>query len=256
MSPRSCFVVPAAGRGSRLGLSVPKILAPVTPGRTIWSILRDRMVGVADHVHVVLAPEGVEPFEAAAQGDLRDGTVSTSVQPVPRGMGDAIFGACEHWQGYPNVFVLWGDQLGISTGTLRQVASLQLEARRPTVTLPVVWREGPYVQYQFDERQTKLLRVLQTREGDRCDAAGFSDVGYFGLSTGGLAEAWRTFEALGGVGAQTGEANFLPFLAFLSVDRGWPVRTLIVEDPDEARGVNTPEDLAYFGGLIADTENA
>jgi len=243
---RSCFVVPAAGRGSRLGLSVPKLLAPLTPGRTIWSVLRGRMSGLADHIHVVLSPDGMPAFEAAAGGDLRDGAVSASVQPVPRGMGDAIFGAHEHWQGYENVFVLWGDQLGIAHATLRRVVAAQLEAKVPSLTLPVVWREAPYVQYRFDEARGTLASVLQTREGDGCDAAGFSDVGLFGLSTTGLAAAWEAFEERGSLGARTGEANFLPFLSFLSTTRGWPVRRVVVDDAGEARGVNTPEDLAYF----------
>ncbi|MHB8419587.1 MAG: NTP transferase domain-containing protein [Myxococcales bacterium] len=255
---RACFVVPAAGRGSRLGGSGPKILTRVAPGHTIWSLLRQRMSGVADHVHLVLSPEGKAAFEAEAaleeagsaggraeaegRGIRADAGISLSVQPAPRGMGDAIFGAREHWAGYDDILVLWGDQLGISRGTLKQVAAAQ---SAPGVTLPLVRVERPYVQYQFDERGA-LSRVLQSREGDVCEPAGLSDVGLFGLSTAGLADAWAEFERLGTVGAKTGEANFLPFLSFLSTARSWPVRRVAVADAGEARGVNTPEDLAFF----------
>ncbi len=46
-------------------------------------------------------------------------------------------------------------------------------------------------------------------------------------------------------GETTGELNFLPFLTFLARN-GWDIRKLPVAEPREARGINTPEDLAYF----------
>ena len=258
-SSQSCFVIPAAGRGSRLGTGVPKILVPVTPQRTVWSLLRERIDGLADHIHVVVSPEGRAPFEAEAAADLSSDAVSVSVQPSPRGMGDAIFGARQQWEAYRHLFVLWGDQLGISTETLRRLAATQVAVEGATVTLPVAWSKRPYVQYQFNA-SGELARILQTREGDLCEPIGFCDVGLFGLSTAGLSEAWTDFERRGTVGKSTGETNFLPFLSFLSVERAWPVRRLTVASPEEARGLNTPEDLAYFrdqlSQQIASTEEA
>jgi bifunctional UDP-N-acetylglucosamine pyrophosphorylase/glucosamine-1-phosphate N-acetyltransferase len=257
MSPSApkgrCFVVPAAGRGSRLGIDVPKILAPVGSKRTVWSLLRQRMGSLADHIHVVVSPEGKKPFEAAAANDIDSGAVSVSVQREPRGMGDAIFGARDHWQRYANLFVLWGDQLGISFHTLDAVVDAQSAVKRPTLTLPVTWAERPYVQYVFDTG-VRLERILQSREGDRCEPSGYSDVGLFGLSTMGLAEAWTEFESRAALGKSTGEKNFLPFLSFLSVERDWPVQRLTVEDPGEARGLNTPEDLAFFAAQLSAKE--
>ncbi len=250
MPKRTCFVVPAAGRGSRLGIKLPKILAPVTPKRTVWSLLRERMDGLTDHIHVVVSPEGQKPFKAGAAADIRSGAVSVSVQPKPLGMGDAIFGAREHWQGYRDIFVLWGDQLGISSQTLKAVVAAQSASKRAALTLPVAWSVRPYVQYLFDTG-VRLERILQSREGDVCDPAGFSDVGLFGLSTAGLPEAWAEFEGRAAPGKSTGEKNFLPFLSFLSVARGWPVQRLPVANPEEARGVNTPEDLAFFAEQLS-----
>jgi hypothetical protein len=42
--------------------------------------------------------------------------------------------------------------------------------------------------------------------------------------------------------------NFLPFLLHLS-KAGWTIRKLVVEDANEARGVNTWEDLEFFRSL-------
>ena len=51
-------------------------------------------------------------------------------------------------------------------------------------------------------------------------------------------------------GAQTGEANFLPFLPHLARN-GWTLRRTHVDDPNEARGINTPEDLDFFRALYS-----
>ena len=64
-----CAVIPAAGRGSRLGLDVPKLLVPIAGGATIWSILKDRLKPFVDHIHVVLSPEGAPLFDQALAAD-------------------------------------------------------------------------------------------------------------------------------------------------------------------------------------------
>jgi hypothetical protein len=90
--------------------------------------------------------------------------------------------------------------------------------------------------------------VLQTREGDKTSADGFSDVGTFGLGTRGLPEAWTRHLARAPRGSSTGEINFLPFLPFLSA-QGWTMTALEVPDAIEARGINTQEDLIFFQNL-------
>jgi bifunctional UDP-N-acetylglucosamine pyrophosphorylase / glucosamine-1-phosphate N-acetyltransferase len=66
-----------------------------------------------------------------------------------------------------------------------------------------------------------------------------------------LLSAWTGYLAQAPAGAVTGETNFLPFLPYLS-SQGWTVKRLVVSDPREARGVNTPDDLAYFRSVFAE----
>jgi bifunctional UDP-N-acetylglucosamine pyrophosphorylase/glucosamine-1-phosphate N-acetyltransferase len=165
-------------------------------------------------------------------------------------MGDAIFRGREQWGGYDHVIVMWGDQVGVSEATLRRVAEELRAATRPTLVLPLVATPQPYVEYLLDGAG-RLTRVLQSREGDACAPGGRADVGVFGLGVPGLVEAWAGYERLGVRGARTGEANFLPFLPYLSTTMGWPVVPVAVHDPEEARGINTPEDLAYFRDRFA-----
>lgn len=236
---RVCALIPAAGRGTRLGTDTPKILAALTAQDTIWSILHAKLAPLVDHIHLVLSPDGAAAFPPLPP------KVSSSIQPQPLGMGDAIFGAHAVWSAFDAVLIVWGDQVFVSDGTLRRALETLSQPVRHAV-LPVTRMEQPYVEYRFEG--TRLAKVLQSREGDRTAPGGFSDVGTFLLGTAGLTEVWERYLATGPRGSATGEINFLPFLPFLST-QGWTITPLDVADATEARGINTPEDLAFFQKL-------
>jgi bifunctional UDP-N-acetylglucosamine pyrophosphorylase/glucosamine-1-phosphate N-acetyltransferase len=98
-------------------------------------------------------------------------------------------------------------------------------------------------------RDDRLVKVLQTREGDSCTPGGAGDVGTFVLSVDGLYLMWQQFLAQADRGAHTGETNFLPFIPFLA-HSGWDIRHFWVNNANEARGVNSPEDLVFFSSLF------
>jgi bifunctional N-acetylglucosamine-1-phosphate-uridyltransferase/glucosamine-1-phosphate-acetyltransferase GlmU-like protein len=232
-------VIPAAGHGTRLGGHGPKILTPLTRTQTIWSILHAKLSPLVDHIHLVLSPEGEKQFP------VQPPNVSHSVQPAPTGMGDAIFRGHAIWSAYDAVLIVWGDQVFVSSDTLtRAIAALTASSRQ--AVLPVTHMAVPYVEYVFEDE--RLIRVLQTREGDTTTPNGYSDVGTFLLTTRGLERHWQDYLAGAPRGSQTGEINFLPFLPFLSA-QGWMIRPLEVADATEARGINTPDDLAFFRNL-------
>ena len=234
-----CAVIPAAGRGSRLGTTKPKILAPLNQDQTVWSVLHAKIAPLVDHIHLVLSPEGARDFPALPEH------VSYSIQREPTGMGDAIFGARAGWDSFDAILIVWGDQVFVSTDTLRRaLAALTLPQRQ--LVLPLTRMTIPYVEYIFDG--ARLTKILQSREGDATSQGGLSDVGTFLLHTRGLAAAWKDYLSKVERGSQTGEVNFLPFLPFLSM-REWTVTPLEVTDPTEARGINTPEDLSFFQRL-------
>lgn len=234
-----CAVIPAAGRGTRLGANGPKILTPLTDTQTVWDILHARLAPLVDHIHLVLSSEGAADFPALPSN------VSQSIQPAPTGMGDAIFRGIEVWSGYDAVLIVWGDQVFVSEDTLSR-AIADLSDPRQHAVLPVTRMAIPYVEYVFDSE--RLTQVLQSREGDATTPNGFSDVGTFLLGTEGLQAAWQGYLATAPHGSRTGDINFLPFLPFLS-RMGWHIQPLEVRDATEARGINTPDDLAFFRHL-------
>jgi bifunctional UDP-N-acetylglucosamine pyrophosphorylase/glucosamine-1-phosphate N-acetyltransferase len=246
-----CAVIAAAGRGSRLGMNVPKLLLPLGGDRTVWDILYGTLAPQVQHVQVILHPSMVAPFEAhLSNHPPRQATVSYAFQETPRGMGDAVFCGRAMWEQFTNILVVWGDQVSVSAATIGRTLSLQHSAPFPAISLPLCRQPVPYVDYIFNDAQ-RIVRVLQSREGDACRPNGLSDVGVFALSTGGLTAAWEGFLARSDCGKQTGEVNFLPFLPYLSSVCGWYTQSFEVDDIHESRGINTPEDLAFFKQRIA-----
>jgi bifunctional UDP-N-acetylglucosamine pyrophosphorylase / glucosamine-1-phosphate N-acetyltransferase len=239
-----CAVIPAAGRGSRLGLHGPKILAPIDDSLTIFDVLRNTLLEHVDQLHVIVSPDGMSPVHHAIQRDPEHARISLSVQEKPTGMGDAIFCAYEVWREFDDIFVVWGDQVFLSPGTVRTALCVHASAEGPRFTLPLTRLPTPYVQYDLD-RAKRLVRVRQKREGDIVDAEGSSDVGAFLLSTAGLRHAWEQYLTKATRGSATGEINFLPFLPYLPQRLAWHFLTFDVADPVEARGINEPDDLRF-----------
>jgi len=239
-----CAVIPAAGRGARLGLDVPKILAPIGDGCTVWTLLRESLRGCAGHIHVVISPVFFDLVRRVVVASLRQDSISVGVQERPLGMGDAIFGAYGVWMNFSHLLVVWGDQAGLSSETLHRTMVLHASGSGPRCTLPVVEAARPYVQYVFHNGSLESIR--QAREGAAVDDRGLSDVGVFLLEVKGLQDAWREYVRIAAAGAVTGEVNFLPFLVYLSQQCGWKFETVRVADPIEARGINTGDDLRFF----------
>lgn len=243
-------VIPAAGNGSRLGLTCPKILAPVTSDVTIFDILMEKLAPKMRHIIIVISPWGQSMLRYAVDNSpLRD-KISIVIQEKPIGMGDAVFCCANIWKTARNILVLWGDQVAISGKTLHKMLESHSLFPSPVLTMPFVAMENPYVEYVFDD-QGAIKKIRQTREGDQCQPGGLGDMGAFLLSTRGLPLVWREYLTQCKPGVLTSEINFLPFLLFITSMKKWSMNRLILEDAREARGINTQADLAWFRELYA-----
>jgi bifunctional UDP-N-acetylglucosamine pyrophosphorylase / glucosamine-1-phosphate N-acetyltransferase len=247
-----CAIVPAAGRGSRLGVDMPKVFVPILPDITIWDAVRGKLSQVADRIVLVLSPDG-QAYLEKNRATFKPGSYAKTeiaLQSTPLGMGDAIFGAMDFWREYDNLLIVWGDQFNLSLRTLTACLGLHANSRKPALTLPVVRMTKPYVEYVFNPGG-QLTHIRQSREGDACEPNGFSDVGIFLLSGGSaLSEEWARFRTGAATGSVTGEINFLPFLVHLSSQAQWAVNRYETRDPAEAIGINTPDDLAFARELL------
>ena len=235
--PRSwTAVIPAAGRGSRLGYNRPKILYPVA-GRPILDWLLDSLSPNCSSIVVITSFEG--KTEIAKELDRRiPGRFEIVVQKTPTGMGDAVALALPSVT-TPYVAIVWGDQASLRRESVERCLRLHQGRSRPDVTCPTVIREHPYVHFERDA-QNQIIGVRQAREGDLMPARGESDTGFFCFRTQVLERLLRELRCSSDSRKSTREFNFLPVIP-LAARRG-SVLTPQFMRVEETVGVNAKED--------------
>jgi len=232
------FVIPAAGRASRLGFDKPKILYPVA-GRTILEWLLDFAAPNCARVVIVLSPGGRELVEPELER-LIPGRFETVIQAVPLGMGDAVRVALPAVR-TPLVALVWGDQVALRRASVDACLRLHAGPLQPAVTCPTVVRERPYIHFDRDDAG-RISGLRQAREGDLMPDPGESDTGLFCFQTAHLrALLAASLADPGEQGRTTGEFNLLPVIP-LAARQGLTVLTPHLMTLEETVGINSAAD--------------
>src|SRR5262245_11057874 len=233
------LIIPAAGRGSRLGWDGPKALRPVA-GRPMIDHLFERYRSLVDRFAVVVAPAAIQAFRRHLEESAH--AVDCVVQEQPTGMLPAILCAQPLIERYgpSEVWITWCDQIAISAATASRLADEMDDHPPAAMVFPTVRQEPPYIHFARDG-SGRIVNVLQRREGDNMPAAGESDAGLFAIRKEHYASSLAEFDRLPLAGSATGERNFLPFIPWLAARHD--VRTFALDDVHEAVGINTPDEL-------------
>jgi bifunctional UDP-N-acetylglucosamine pyrophosphorylase/glucosamine-1-phosphate N-acetyltransferase len=238
-------VIPAAGRGTRLGYSAPKILFPILD-RPILAWLIDALSPVCTRFVIIVSPSGRE--EIANAVDCLSVPVKLAVQKQPTGMGDAVLCA-EPLVNTPSCLIVWGDQITIHQRTVGRCAALHGSRAGAKLTFPSIIKNQPYTHIERDASD-RVTNVLQARERPIPYDHGESDTGLFIFNTEALFATLRIVRTNGlGCGAQTGEFNLLPALPYFETGPD-AVRTLRISDEGETIGVNTTEEVCIVEDIL------
>lgn len=239
------LIIPAAGRGSRLGASTPKPLVEID-GRPMLDHLADLYRPFVERIVVIAHPSFSNRIAAWAE---RHEGASVVEQAAPTGMLDAILlAAPEVRAAQPEaVWITWSDQVGVLPATVQRLADLSAGAPPPDLLLPTVTSADPYTHFERDP-SGRIIRMLQRREGDSMPELGEGDIGLFAMPRATFEQDLQVYARDVPVGTETGERNFVPFVAWLAQRKA--VATFPCTDPMEAIGVNTPEQLARVSAWL------
>jgi bifunctional UDP-N-acetylglucosamine pyrophosphorylase / glucosamine-1-phosphate N-acetyltransferase len=235
---RRVLVVPAAGLGTRLHSPLPKLLVPVG-GIPMIDRLLQLYSGRISRAIVITNPAARVAVEEHVK---QHSEVDVAVQEKPTGMLDAIVigAAAIPPDSADSVWITWCDQVGVHPLTVARLAQHGDESPAAPLIMPTVRKADPYIHLERDAAG-RISRVLHRREGDAMPQTGESDMGLFALSGEACFHLLPQFAREVVISAGTGERNFLPFIPWVAQRR--PVITFPSEDPEEAIGVNTPEEL-------------
>lgn len=234
-------VIPAAGKGTRLGYELPKILYPVA-GRTILAWLLHLLLPRCGQMVFVLSAEGRAAVEAELER-LAPGRYRVVVQENATGMGDAVALGLEAVT-TPRTLILWGDQVAVRPESLDAAMRIHEGPVAPMATVPTVMRRDPYIHFTRD-LDHRVDGVLQAREGDGMPAEGESDTGLFCFETTTLRGVLREMKSANrGIGAATREFNLLPAIPLAAGKSPCAVLTPHIMCVEETVGVNSPADAS------------
>ena len=246
------LIIPAAGAGTRLQSTAPKVLSPIN-GRAMIDHLFDRYRQVARRVVLVVHPS----FELDVRRHVEQVAPSFDVQYVtqaePTGMLDAILLASGAVAQAPagRVWITWCDQVGVHPDTILTLSRLSGEGGASAI-FPTTRQSPPYIHIDRDA-DGRISAIRQRREGDAMPAVGESDMGLFSLSSEAFLNLLPQFGREAGQSAATRERNFLPFLPWL-VRRGHSVVTFPSTNELEAIGINTPDDRLRLEAYLRELE--
>ncbi|WP_374449513.1 bifunctional UDP-N-acetylglucosamine diphosphorylase/glucosamine-1-phosphate N-acetyltransferase GlmU [Stella sp.] len=225
-------VVLAAGEGTRMKSSLPKVMHPVA-GRPMVGHVLDAVAGAGiGRVAVVIGP-GMERLARWVAPH------PTAVQSERRGTAHAVLAArAEIAAGADDLLVVFGDTPLVSPGT---IAGLLAERRRGAAVAVLGFRPAdpsPYGRFVLDAAGG-LERIVEARDATEAERR-------IGLCNAGLMaiDGARALDLLDRVGCDNAKGEYY-LTDLVAVARGLGLPCRFAEAPEaELMGVNTRLDLA------------
>jgi bifunctional UDP-N-acetylglucosamine pyrophosphorylase/glucosamine-1-phosphate N-acetyltransferase len=130
-------IILAAGRGSRMGSDLPKVLLPVC-GQPMLQIILDVLKEAGIPKPVTVVGKGAEAVK-----DVLGDRAIYAVQEEPQGSGHAVMCAREAAQGAANIVIMCGDSPLFRTSTVRDLMETHLSSKA-TISLACAVLDNPF----------------------------------------------------------------------------------------------------------------
>lgn len=231
----STAIVLAAGLGTRMKSTLPKVLHPLG-GRPMLAHLLESAGAAFDRVVVVTGPGMEQVARVAAPHE-------TVVQHERRGTAHAALAAAAQF-GLGEVAILYGDNPLVTPATLRRLAALRHE-RDAAIALLAMRPRDPAGYGRVIEQDGFVRRIVEHAEASEAErAVGLCNAGAI---SGDAATMRRLLEAVGCDNARS--EYFLTDVIGLASAEG--ARVVALEAPEaELGGINSRAELAAAEALL------
>lgn len=244
-------VILAAGKGKRMQATSlqPKVLMPLA-GRPMISYLLDAIEqSFLNTIPVVVIAPDLQIISRSLGSRCQ-----YVVQEEQRGTGHAVQTAQANLRSYKHVLVLYGDHPFVSADCIRKIISrhLQDEAALTLATVKVSdfneWRAGfSHFGRIVRDSDGQIQRIVEHKDAtDEEKQITEVNPSYFCFNAQWL---WEHLPLLGCRNAQN--EYYLTDLVELALKRNDKFASLALDNPHEALGINTPEQLALAEQFLA-----
>src|SRR5258705_7013989 len=247
MSSEVHVVILAAGQGTRMKSKLPKVLHPIA-GRP----LVEHVLQTADAV----SPASVTLIVGHGADSVRENTgsrpnIGFALQEPQLGTAHALQQAEKRLAGKQGtVILLSGDVPLLSATTLRRLIDTHhVAGAAATVVTAIV--ERPYGYGRIVRTKGRIARIVEERDAS-------PEVRQIREINGGIYafDLAPLFDALRGIASQNAQGEYyLTDLIAIYRRRKLPVETLVVDSPQEIRGINSRTELAEVSRIVRQTKN-
>ncbi|MFQ6674505.1 MAG: NTP transferase domain-containing protein [Fidelibacterota bacterium] len=237
-------VILAAGRGKRMGSSLPKVLHPVAGEPMIVHAVRTARAMNPEKIVIVVCNGRDQVMDALNGGDI------VFVEQARRlGTGHAVLQAREEFAGFQgNIVVLSGDVPLLSQMTLDKLLHKHYVSHAAATFLSVIFDNPVGYGRMVRNGDGSLDRIVEEKD---CTGEFHSikevNAGVY------VFDAPQLFRYLPEIGKDNAQGEYyLPDVQALMKSAGLPVAIYQVPDSREVGGVNSPEQLAEVNRIYGE----
>jgi bifunctional UDP-N-acetylglucosamine pyrophosphorylase / glucosamine-1-phosphate N-acetyltransferase len=245
--PDTHVVVLAAGQGTRMKSDLPKVLHGIAGRPLIEHVLR-----TADTINPATVTVIVGHRADVVREQLRSrSNIAFALQQPQLGTAHAVQQAEQVLAGRSGTVVLLSGDVPLLTGrTLQRLVETHRGAGA-AATVVTATVERPYGYGRIVRADGRIARIVEERDASPAERR-IKEINS-GIYAFDLAPL---FDALRGIASQNAQGEFyLTDLIGIYRRRKLPVETLMIENPEEIRGINSRTELAEVSRVVRQTKN-
>src|SRR5687767_6045591 len=246
-SPETHVVILAAGQGTRMKSQLPKVLHPVAGRPMLEHVLRTASALEPATITVVVGHRADLVRERLAGRPH----IQFAVQEPQLGTAHALQQCEPFLAGRTGTLVLLsGDVPLLTSDTLRRLVSTH-RGQNAAATVVTATVERPYGYGRIVRTAGRIARIVEERDASAAERQ-INEInsGIYAFDLPPL------FEALRGIASQNAQGEYyLTDLIAIYRRRKVPVETVLIENTQEIRGINSRTELAEVSRIVRQQKN-
>ena len=243
----TAIIVLAAGLGSRMGQSIPKVLARTASGSLINHVLATACTLNPEHCIVVIGHQGESVQAEIESANHEFNNLSFAWQKEQLGTGHAVSMATPELKNFKGtVVILYGDVPLIQTKTLENLIAFHEEEKNTVSVLSLNDGNNHYGRIVRDENN-QVKKIVEFKD---CTARekniSETNSGIYVVDSAFLIPA---VDKLDNNNAQ--KEYYLTDIVEQAATEGQSLDALCINQAQEVQGVNTPSDLAKVNSYLS-----
>ena len=238
------LIIAAAGKGSRLGVNVPKPLFEIN-NKPLLQIVIEKFKINLNKIIIVVSDQTKDIFELFLREKMSTKILQQfKFEVAVQQKLDGTFGAVKSGLKFVEenkVFVAWGDHVGISENMVNRMVDNAEKHQEYSLILPTVLRSNPYI--NFKRHDNKIVEFQEIKKLGRKITIGENDCGCFLLDKQSLISCINEFQFKK---AEIDEdVNFLEIIPLFETKKNG-IYTQVETDLSLTMGINTLEDVRNY----------